>query len=321
MLERDGHTEASADLCRLAGIDPPVGLLCELNKDDGEMMRRDDCRAFATHHGIPIITIDSLKQHLRIAYDERPEITRCITPQKAETGCFTVEEIGSCMLPVTRAGVNLGRWEMKCFRSRQDPQNIHVCLLKGSSQDREAAAERGDLLVRVHSQCLTGDLLGSQRCDCGQQLQRAMETIHADGCGVLLYMDGHEGRGVGLEGKIHAYSAMDQDSSLDTFAAGGLLQHPDDSRSYEDARCMLDVLGLARKKGLRLLTCNPWKVCEMEELVGLVQPLLCPSNETNASYNAVKVDRVQKSLSAMPSRVQQLFRNLSLSAGETKFRC
>ena len=221
VLERAGHTEATVDLCRLAGLNP-VGILCEVVNDDGSMARRPDLLKFARRHRLPIITIAQLVEH-------RQQLE---APATASS---------SCLLPTRH-----GTFATRIYRG--DRGTEHLALVYGDLEPQAAP------LVRVHSECLTGEVLGSLRCDCGAQLSESMKMIAEAGSGVLVYLRGHEGRGIGIGAKIAAYALQDQ--GLDTVDANLALGLPTDARTYHDAVAILKDLGLQR---VRLLTNNPDK--------------------------------------------------------------
>ena len=223
VLKRAGHTEATVDLCRMAGL-APAGLLCELVTPDRRgMMRRPDLERFAATHGLPIITTAALVRYRRL--------TSTLVERAGE--CDIETEIGLC--------------RAVAFRSKTD-ETEHLALVYGDVTDG------GDVLVRVHSECLTGDVMGSLRCDCGQQLRAAMENIATAKRGVVIYLRGHEGRGIGLGHKLRAYELQQQ--GLDTVDANVALGLPVDSREYGVGAQMLADLGVRR---VILMTNNPHK--------------------------------------------------------------
>lgn len=258
VLQRAGHTEAAVDLARLAGL-TPAGAICELVNDDGSMMRAPVCREFADQHDLLMISIADL-----IAYVRRIE--------------SHIERVVETRLPTIH-----GEFRAVGYRSKIDGIE-HVALVYGDLGDGN------DLLVRVHSECLTGDALGSLRCDCGPQLQAALAAVAAEGSGVVLYLRGHEGRGIGLLQKLNAYHL--QDRGRDTVDANLDLGLPADAREYGTGAQILVDLGV---RSLRLLTNNPDKRAGMEGY-GLIIvdriPIVAGVNDENSSYLAVKRDRM-----------------------------
>lgn len=262
VLVRAGHTEGSVDLARLAGL-KPASVICEIMKDDGDMARFPDLEIFAEQHGLKITTIADL-----ISYRLRAE--------------SLVKRAASAYLPTKH-----GDFRVVVYESDIDPQH-HVALIKGSFTPED------EVLVRVHSECLTSDVFGSVRCDCGPQIRQAMHIIEKEGRGVVLYMR-QEGRGIGLVNKIKAYAL--QDNGFDTVEANEALGFKPDLRDYGIGAQILIDLGVRKMK---LLTNNPRKVKGLEgfglQIVERV-PIEIPPNGTNSKYLKVKKDKLGHLLS------------------------
>jgi len=253
VLRRTGHTEATTDLARLAGF-YPAGLCCEIMADDGHMMRTPELKEFAKKHGLNIITVKSL-----IEYRKRTE--------------SFVKQVADVDFPS-----RYGHFRIKAYESTLDGK-CHIAVVKGD------VAGKKNVLVRVHSECLTGDALGSLRCDCGDQLAIALKNIEKEGEGVVLYMR-QEGRGIGLANKMRAYEL--QDKGADTVEANVELGFAPDLRDYGIGAQILSDLGLT---SIRLMTNNPAKRAGLEgynlEIVERV-PLVVKANKFDKHYLSVK---------------------------------
>ena len=260
VLRRAGHTEAAVDLCRMAGLQP-VGVICEIvsQKDEHGMARLDELKVFATEHDLSIISIADL-----IAWRRRTE--------------KQVERVAEAKIPTA-----FGDFVAVGYESVLDGID-HVALVKGD------IGAGDDVLVRVHSECLTGDVFGSRRCDCGPQLQAALKAVADRGRGVVLYVRGHEGRGIGLMHKLQAYQL--QDTGSDTVDANLELGLPADARDYGTGAQILVDLGI---KTMRLLTNNPTKRAGLEgyglEILGR-EPLPVHATPENLRYLRTKRDRM-----------------------------
>ena len=265
VLRRPGHTEAAVDLARLAGL-TPAGVLAEVVNDDGTMTRLPGLRAFADEHGLALISIAQLIEYRR--YSER-----------------MISRVAQTTVPNA-----YGQWRVIGYLNSMDGTE-HMAMVLG---DVGAAGTDGrtaqDVLVRMHSECLTGDVFGSQRCDCGTQLNAAMAAIAAEGRGIVLYLRGHEGRGIGLLSKLQAYQL--QDAGADTVDANTELGFPVDAREYSTGAQILADLGVT---SLRLLTNNPAKIKGLSDYgLQVTGTISLPVSATphNLRYLIAKRDRL-----------------------------
>lgn len=257
VLVRMGHTEATVDLMRLAGL-KECGLCCEIMKDDGDMMRKNDLIEFAKKHNLKMITVSALIDYRKKNEDLMELYAKAKMPTK------------------------YGEFEILTFINKITKQH-HVVLTMGDISDGE------DVLCRVHSECLTGDALGSRRCDCGEQYNYAMRAIAEEGRGVMVYMR-QEGRGIGLVNKLKAYEL--QDKGLDTVDANRALGFRDDMREYYEAYQMLKKLGI---KSIRIMTNNPEKIKHLENYGLEIEeriPIQIEATEYDLFYLQTKKERM-----------------------------
>jgi len=257
VLRRAGHTEAAVDLAKLAGL-YPAGVICEILNEDGTMARVPQLMEYVRTHDLKIITIASL-----IAYRRKIE--------------YLVERITEANMPT-----KYGSFKVIGYENKLNGEH-HIALVKGD------VSTGGPVLVRVHSECLTGDAFGSMRCDCGEQYSAAMKKIEEEGRGVLLYMR-QEGRGIGLINKLKAYSL--QDKGMDTVEANLALGFPDDMRDYGIGAQILSDLGITK---IRLMTNNPKKLSGLAGYGIVIQervPLQMNHNERNEKYLRVKKEKL-----------------------------
>lgn len=266
VLERAGHTEAAVDLARLAGL-YPAGVICEIMNEDGTMARRAELESFAAEHGLLMVTVADL-----IGYRSRTE--------------RLVERTSTIHLPTEH-----GEFTAHGYTSNVDA-STHIALVAGD------VAGASDVLVRVHSECLTGDVFQSLRCDCGPQLEEAMCRVQQEGRGVILYIVGHEGRGIGLANKLRAYEL--QEAGADTVEANEALGFAPDLRDYGIGAQILADLGLT---SMRLMTNNPTKIVGLEGhglTITEQVPLEVPACQENLAYLRTKREKMAHTL-CLPS--------------------
>ncbi len=257
VLERAGHTEAAVDFARLAGL-TPAGVIGEVLNDDGTLMRAPELRAFADEHGIALVSIEDLQVHRRL---HESQVDRLAT---------------------TRLPTEFGEFAAHGYRDRIEGSE-HIALVHGDPGTE-------DVLVRIHSECLTGDVFGSRRCDCGPQLELSMTEITAAGAGIVVYLRGHEGRGIGLLHKLQAYAL--QDAGSDTVDANIQLGFGEDERDYAAGAQILRDLGVT---SARLLTNNPDKTTALEAYGVKVSerlPLVIAPTEDSLRYLQTKAERM-----------------------------
>jgi 3,4-dihydroxy 2-butanone 4-phosphate synthase/GTP cyclohydrolase II len=272
---RPGHTEAAVDLMTLAGLEP-VGVIAELVEDDGDMMRLPALIELGRRSELPVITIADLIAHL----DAHPDAAGACDRRGEETEPEDETESAVRFEVETTIPTTHGTFRVRAYRDRETGAD-HVAIISGEPAD--------GAIVRVHSECLTGEAFGSLKCECGPQLTAALEEIDRSG-GIVIYLRGHEGRGIGLVNKLRAYRL--QEEGLDTLDANLALGLPADARSYTAATAILDDLGVS---SVRLLTNNPEKVRQLEGRgIAVTErvPLVVGVGEINAAYLDTKRDRM-----------------------------
>ena len=261
VLVRQGHTEASIDLCKLAGL-YPAAAICEITNDEGYMSRMDDLLAFSKKHNLKIASVEAL-----VEYRKRHDRLVSIAAE-------------------TKLPTKFGEFRIIVFKNEVDHKE-HLMIVKGDVRGKS------DVLMRIHSECLTGDVFGSHRCDCGEQLENALRSIEEQGEGIVIYMR-QEGRGIGLTNKIKAYTLQDQ--GYDTVEANVKLGFPPDMREYSLAAQMLRELDV---KSVKLLTNNPEKKEDLERwgiIVSKRVPIVIKANSINAKYLNTKKEKMRHML-------------------------
>jgi hypothetical protein len=261
VLVRQGHTEASIDLCKLAGL-YPAAAICEITNDEGYMSRMDDLLAFSKKHNLKIASVEAL-----VEYRKRHDRLVSIAAE-------------------TKLPTKFGDFRIIVFKNEVDHKE-HLMIVKGD------VPGKSDVLMRIHSECLTGDVFGSHRCDCGEQLENALRSIEEQGEGIVIYMR-QEGRGIGLTNKIKAYTLQDQ--GYDTVEANVKLGFPPDMREYSLAAQMLRELDV---KSVKLLTNNPEKKEDLERwgiTVSKRVPIVIKANSINAKYLNTKKEKMRHML-------------------------
>ena len=261
VLVRQGHTEASIDLCKLAGL-YPAAAICEITNDEGYMSRMDDLLAFSKKHNLKIASVEAL-----VEYRKRHDRLVSIAAE-------------------TKLPTKFGEFRIIVFKNEVDHKE-HLMIVKGDVRGKS------DVLMRIHSECLTGDVFGSHRCDCGEQLENALRSIEEQGEGIVIYMR-QEGRGIGLTNKIKAYTLQDQ--GYDTVEANVKLGFPPDMREYSLAAQMLRELDV---KSVKLLTNNPEKKEDLERwgiTVTKRVPIVIKANSINAKYLNTKKEKMRHML-------------------------
>ncbi|KQO99380.1 bifunctional 3,4-dihydroxy-2-butanone-4-phosphate synthase/GTP cyclohydrolase II [Leifsonia sp. Leaf264] len=289
--ERGGHTEAAVDLMKLAGLSP-VGVIGEIVADDGEMMRLPGLIELGAREDLPVTTVAAIIDYLQEWHCDTDVPVATPIPESSRVD-FEVETT----VPTTH-----GPFKVRAYRDRQTGAD-HVAIVAGTPAASGA-------LVRVHSECLTGEAFGSLKCECGPQLDAALDTIQRDG-GIVIYLRGHEGRGIGLINKLRAYRL--QEDGLDTLDANLALGLPADARDYGAATAILDEMGIT---SVRLLTNNPEKVRQLEERGVTVTervPLVVGVGAFNESYLETKRDRMGHAIAD-----QQLAESVRLTAAGTE---
>ncbi len=271
LIARRGHTEASTTLCKISGL-KPVSAIAELVNADGTVMRYNNCEKFARTHNIPLITIEDMIKYCNLSIQSKPDIVK-----------------NDSFLPVTDCDImtkEYGEWRLICYPSSNDTE-LFYSTNRAMVKCKDKLSKENIIIVRVHSDCYTGDSLGSILCDCGDQLKLSMEIINKNGVGVIIFPECHEGRGIGLVNKIKAYNII-KTNHCNTFEANNKLGFADDLRSYDVVPKILDQLKI---KHINLLTNNKTKILCLEKYIKMVTPLEVEYNKHNIEYMKVKTNR------------------------------
>ena len=280
IYERQGHTEGSIELCKLANI-KPIAAIAELMNKDGTMMNYDDYCNFAQRNNLVVVTMKELKKHLQLGRSLRA--------------------ISSCELQT-----KFGLWELICYSSEFSSQP-HKVLIKGNIYKGES------ILMRIHSECFTGDVLGSRLCDCGDQLELSMRMISENGIGLIIFPANHEGRGIGLHNKVLAYRKMkNSGGTINTYQANKLLGFPEDARNYD---CVIDILNDLGIDKIDLLTQNIDKITSLKSRTNRIIPLKCIPNEFNINYLQTKEEK-NGIISILKSKINYVNESFNINIDE-----
>ncbi|SNW62570.1 Bi-functional 3,4-dihydroxy-2-butanone 4-phosphate synthase/GTP cyclohydrolase II protein (RibA+RibB+RibH) [Orpheovirus IHUMI-LCC2] len=283
--ERKGHTEASIDLCKLAGLHS-VAVISELQSHEtGMMLRRDDCLKFGKEHDIKVLTIKQLEEYIDKISEERDKI------MKEDSTLIMASESS---IPVIKNGKDLGIWNIQVYE-RSDGVN-HCVLIKNKD-----CIGKETPYVRIHSECFTGHIMGSALCDCLDQADKSFHLINEYGCGIFMYYGGHEGRGIGLSNKVKCYE-LQQKVGFDTYEANKKLGMKEDSRTYDDAKVILQLLGV---KKCTLLSSNPNKIQSLKNLLENVVTIPVIPNQHNSKYLSDKENKNNPQLSTLNINIKK----------------
>lgn len=285
LFDRRGHTEASVELCRLAGV-TRVASLAELVNRNGTMMRYDDCVKFSIEHDLLLITIEQIKKYI----DDNLN-------NSSQVNC---RPISSCNIYL-KSQSELDKdnlWKLICYNFG-NTDNPHKVLVKGNISNNKESP----ILVRVHSECFTGDVLGSMMCDCGEQLQMSLKMISENGSGIVIFPALHEGRGIGLVNKVKAYKIMnDSNYEINTYEANRILGFEDDQRSYTNVVDILDDLDV---NYINLLTNDKTKILTLQNKIQQITPLVCEPNNHNKHYLQTKNSTNNKFLEVQSNKIEK----------------